>query len=375
MKICRECSNVCESGAVACPRCGSTHLASVQEKLCVYCKSRIAMGTIICPHCHRVLPPESESKSNGGKAEEVAVSDIAVQKQGGVAFQNITFEKEEPQKQHKEEPTSHVEKQNKQANKSIVNMHISDLVDEDLLITEDQTDKSKESEKVEKTGGFSEFDMQNPLFGIYDTRVKSEPTEVNAFSEDIVEESFESDIESETFENSVVENREFETGVITHVQPTPQNKFIVYGLFVLMIICNAVALWTVYMTHAMGDVLGYEMSAAVFVDYRDVFPSIYPYILYGSNLLARYQLLGSHLPFAMNFAMMFAFVGGITMIVSAIPKWVSATFNGIAIACHLFGMYVINMLFGFRSIGISAYIYLISALAVFVLHLIVVRKE
>ncbi|MFI3167344.1 MAG: zinc ribbon domain-containing protein [Bacillota bacterium] len=355
MKICRECSNMCEGNAISCSRCGSDNLAVVEEKLCSYCKSRIALGTIICPYCHRVLPPETAVKASG----EVTVAPKP-ENAGQVSLSNITVDQDES------------------------------------AVAQIQPEKSAEAEKISeemhvaenppRPKTMEEFNNQNPLFAIYDKapdilggkkEEERDPVPAVPYIETLASEEVEKttpQASNQEFDSSEFQTRTFETSVVSYQPQKEQNKMILFGLFLWMCVYTAIGLATVYLSHDYGDVLGYQMSSAVFVSLRDVFPSVYPYILYGSKLLAKYELIGSHLPFAMNFGMMFAVVGGIATMISIVPKWAVATLNALAVICHLFGIWMMWYLFGFRTIGVACYVFAIGALTIFVLHLILVRK-
>lgn len=380
MKICRDCSNVCEGNAGSCLRCGSVNLAVVEEKICAYCKARIAVGTIICPHCHRVLPPE------------IQMSQVPIV--------------QETQAQTIVAPLKSVE--------MFISGDIEDTIEENAEVdsavkaTTYQENLESVQEEPQDAVDLEEYQKQNPLFVMYDNTPDILPLKEEANEEAIKEPEeaaqeesqaevqqsaqeelvpmgiFQEDPNSETFatftaqipedefeKGGIVETRAFNTGIIVEKESKkPQNRIVLYGMFAFMCLYTILGLCLTYMTHEFGNVIGYQMSAAVFVSFRDIFPSTYPYILYGSGLLAQYTMLGSHLPFFMNFAMGFAIVGGICTMISIIPKWVCATFNALAIVGHIAGIWIMSYLFGFRSVGIAAYILALGALAVFVVHVV-----
>ncbi len=373
MKICRDCSNVCESDSVHCLRCGSSNLAVVSEKLCNYCKSRIVVGTIICPHCHRVLPPETETVIDSN----VVMTSVDSRPSGDGATMHIVN-------------LGGTEK-------------TADVFEENAIKEFAMENAEKEVKEIKNEEKIDDFDKANPLFAIYDTApdilpVKEEKEEENDYSrfffgggEDFADSTHEENAEDpadffgetdmaeegfiqEANEESGIQTVSFNTGVISHEEVKPQNPAIRYALFAWGFLFTLVAMLCNYMIHSEGNVLGYEMSAAVLVSFRDVFPSSYPYILYGMGLLPKYELLGSHLPFAMDFGMLFSLAGGICIMISAVPKWVCVALNALAVIAQVVGIWMMVFLFGFRSVGISAYILLVGSFSMLVFHIILVQK-
>ncbi len=368
MKICRDCSNVCEGSALFCPRCKSSNLAVVGEKLCNYCKSKVAVGTVICPHCHRVLPPESQDTTYQNIAlTNVEVADNAVKAevasvQAPIASENI----------HYVQPISHFASETADA--------------EEVKATTFSENQEVQPIKAEKKEGeLDEFDKKNPLFAIYDKAPdilpkKEEETAVPAmtYQETLENESLMADesLAGNFNTDGIIQTVEYNTKSqkISREQPKPQSDLPRYALFAFACLYTFVGLWCVYMVHDFGDVYGYEMICAILVDLRDVFPGSYPYILYGIGLLPKYEFWGSYMPFAIGIGMTFSLIGGFSMMISAIPKWVVAVLNFITFAWQLGGVWMMVFLFGTSTLGVGSYAFVVGSLAVAVLHLIFVPK-
>lgn len=377
MKICLDCSNACDNNASVCPRCGSNNIAYVSEKHCVYCKTRVAIGTIICPHCHRILPPESDdimaaqySSYTPTKENGVAAAGVASGEASQIQSENIRYV----------QPMGHfIEVDKPEAVKATT-------FEENASPT--PVAESAQTKQATNANAIPEYDKQNPLFKIYDKAPDILPvTKVRSESEietpDAASEQLQADIygmgeisEEEGYNKTgVIETKAYKTQRLSREEAKPQSKLPRILIFLFGCIYTAVGLWTNYMVHDYGDVLGLEMAFAVFIKYRDVFPSVYPYILYGSSFLSRFESYGSYLPYYMDHAMMFSLFAGITMMISAVPKWVVATLHVVVLGCHIGGVWMMAYLFGWSCVGAGAYVFVIGSLAVAVLHILFVRKS
>ncbi len=378
MKICRDCSSACENALNACPRCGSTNLALVAEKHCVYCKTRVAVGTIICPQCHRILPPESEDMQTQNYS---AVAPIASQEVASVGLANVDAGKSNQNAVDNGmsikyvQPITHAsETQNTESVKAVP-------FEQNIPAT-----PIKNQNKAESESGISDFDKQNPLFAIYDNTPdvlpikKTEGVPATTYAENAEkEESLQTDVsdavETDGFNNTgVLQTKSYKTQRVSREEEKPQSKLPRMLIFLLGCVYTVIGLVTNYMVHDYGNIIGWEMACSVIIKLRDVFPSVYPYILYGSSFLSKYENMGSYMPFFMDHAMMFGLFAGITMMISAVPKWVVAALHFVVAACHIGGVCMMGYLFGFDCVGVGAYVLIAGSIAVFALHLIFVQR-
>lgn len=378
MKICRDCSHACDNALNACPRCGSTNLALVAEKHCVYCKTRVAMGTIICPQCHRILPPESDdiqaqnyvttptsasSNAAGGGAATVGLANVNAGESGsGTVAENDNIKVVQPITHISQQPESDVA-----------------TYGENI-----QYQSAYKQAQPESTSGISDYDKTNPLFAIYDNTPdilpiakKEEGVPATTYSENVeMQESLQADISAADGYNNtgVLQTKEYQTVRISREEEKPQSKLPRMLLFLLGCVYTIIGFCTTYMVHDFGNISGWNMACSVIIKLRDMFPSTYPYILYGSNFLAKFENLGSYMPFFMDHAIMFALAGGITMMISAVPKWVVSVLHFTVVACHIGGVCMMGYLFGFGCVGVGAYLLVCGSIAVAVLHILFVDK-
>lgn len=381
MKICRDCSSACDNALQQCPRCGSTNLALVAEKHCVYCKTRVAIGTIICPQCHRILPPESEdiqtqnysqAGSFGGDTSVASASVGLANVNAGEGNQNAVDNAGNIQYV---KPITHIsENQNTESVKAVP-------FEQNITATPAQNQA-----KTENLSGISDFDKSNPLFAIYDNTPdvlpikKAEGVSAVTYSENIEsDESLQADVsdvvEAKGYNNiGVLQTKQYQSQRVSREEEKPQSKLPRMLIFTLGCIYTVIGLMANYMVHDYGNVIGWEMACSVIIKLRDVFPSVYPYILYGSSFLSKFESMGSYMPFFIDHAMMFSLFAGITMMISAVPKWVVVVLHAVVVACHIGGAYMLGYLFGFGCIGVGAYFFIAGSIAVLVLHLIFVNK-
>ncbi len=431
MKICRDCANVMGDDAVNCLRCKSTNLASVQEKICTYCKTRIAVGTIICPHCHRVLPPESQAVAEGNLTSMTANPIPVAEKNVSVNndMQNPLFgggfvENYQPQGQSRlyNQEVSQNQKQNSQVVPIIIpvkkqgeqgvefvsvqgmavqsvplqesnakvgqNMQVANLAqngenyvaaEENLQGIQDQNDGSifitAPYQEIKKYPSATQYVLPQEQETANNNQAELVSSENFDMDQDLLAKTSKKrkfnviNNQEEEFEEVVQPRNALGNEAISRTEPKEKNPYVPMILFGSILVYILIALFTPYMNHSWSTIAGYEMCATVMPSLRDVFYSEYANILYGTKLLASYEFVGSYLPFSLNIGIMAAIIGGIAMMISALPKWISATFNIFAFFCQLVCTVTMCFLFGVGVISVSSILFPVCSLALVIAHL------